>query len=98
MLDFLWSCSGNVTKTNVYTLKGTPVEALINKKELSNRQYNKNRDFQRDNFPNVVVLEEPSNRYNCHSYAWYSQDTENNFAWILDLKNFYEDYSNEVEA
>ncbi len=45
-----------------------------------------------------MVLEEPSNRYNCHSYAWYSQDTENNFAWILDLKIFYEDYSNEVEA
>ena len=45
-----------------------------------------------------MVLEEPSNLYNCHSYAWYSQDTENNFAWILDLKIFYEDYSNEVEA
>lgn len=70
LLDFLWSCSGNITKTHVYTPKGTPVEALINKKALSNRQYNTNRDFQRDNFPNVVVLEEPSNRYNCHSYAW----------------------------
>ena len=93
LLDFLWSCSGDITKTHVYTPRGNEVQAVINKKSLSKWRYNTNRDFQREKFPNVVVLEEPNNRYNCHSYAWYSQDIETNKYWINDPTMYYSDYS-----
>ncbi len=45
------------------------------------------------NYPNAEKLSEPTYRYNCHSYAWYSQDTETNDLWIDYPSQFYEDGS-----
>ncbi|MBQ4443578.1 MAG: hypothetical protein II896_02820 [Clostridia bacterium] len=38
-------------------------------------------------YPNAQFIDNPSNRYNCHSYAWYSQSNLNPY-WINDPTNF----------
>ena len=43
--------------------------------------------------PNAVLLSSATRMYNCHSYAWYSQDIDTNTYWMDDPKAFYEDHS-----
>ena len=37
-----------------------------------------------ENYPHFKIISNPTMKYNCHSYAWYNQDFENNFSWIED--------------
>ena len=46
-----------------------------------------------NNYPNVTLLSSATIMYNCHSYAWYSQDVDTNNYWIDDPSAFYEDHS-----
>lgn len=41
----------------------------------------------------AVLLENATGRYNCHSYAWYSQDTATNNYWMSDPSTYWEDGS-----
>lgn len=34
-------------------------------------------------YPNAILLRSPTGKYNCHSYAWYSQESNNN-RWMDD--------------
>lgn len=38
------------------------------------------------------VIQNPTNRYNCHSYAWYRQSTSNTY-WINDASAYRNDGS-----
>lgn len=69
-----------VTKTSVYTPKGSCVVGGIIS-ELTSADYNSLNNQTSENFPNAVKKREPTNSYNCHSYAWYSQSASNN-VWI----------------
>ncbi len=40
-------------------------------------------------FPLAQVLEQPTAKYNCHSYAWYSQDVDENNTWINNPEQYY---------
>ena len=42
--------------------------------------------------PEATRIAPSSNIYNCHSYAWYSQTTTNEY-WMPDPSNYYTDYS-----
>ena len=44
------------------------------------------------NYPKAVELRNPSGKYNCHSYAWYSQ-SQNNNAWMPDPHMYWIDGS-----
>jgi len=35
-----------------------------------------------DRFPDATKVSDATVLYNCHSYAWYRQDVENNFIWL----------------
>lgn len=37
-----------------------------------------------ENYPHFKIISNPTMKYNCHSYAWYNQDFENNVSWITD--------------
>ena len=44
-------------------------------------------------FVNAYRLSSSTRKYNCHSYAWYSQDVSTNTYWMNDPSMFYNDYS-----
>lgn len=46
----------------------------------------------KNEYPNAKVLAKADNRYNCHSYAWYKQDTSNEY-WLNDPYDFIADGS-----
>ena len=45
-------------------------------------------------YSQIMLIDEPTPQYNCHSYAWYSQDYDTNNYWINSpLDYFYDDES-----
>ncbi len=60
---------------------------------MSPKEITSIRDDEEDDYPNAIPLSGASYQYNCHSYAWYSQDTSTNDVWIPDPSAFYEDGS-----
>ena len=61
--------------------------------DLSDEEISSAYNYVRDEYPYATFLSSATNRYNCHSYAWYSQDVDTNEYWIPDPKTFYEDHS-----
>ena len=75
--------------TNVtppYTPNGTEVEyaELFSGQDFTQSEINDmtSNDSDKLGYSDNVRLSNPSKRYNCHSYAWYSQDILNNNYWI----------------
>ncbi len=54
--------------------------------------------FVSQDYPEAELLSSSSHYYNCHSYAWYSNNTSTNNYWINDPKNFYLDNANYTEV
>lgn len=80
------------TATTVKTPKGTSVSAEI-RSELSSREiieYNTEMDR---NYPKATRIYTATSRFNCHSYAWYSQNTSSNIYWINSPSAFWTDGS-----
>ncbi len=48
------------------------------------------------NYSNVVREDYPTKKYNCHSYAWYSQDYNTNMYWIHQPYSYIFDESYEI--
>jgi len=67
--------------TYVYTPKGTSVLAIYMTDELTPAQIASGNNWVAVYYPNAVRLTNTSRKYNCHSYAWYNQST-NNSIWI----------------
>jgi len=72
----LMSFSQSSFAVNVYTPNGTSVPVTI-RAEMSTTDYWIDYNWVVNNFPNAVILRMPTRKYNCHSYAWYSQSTSN---------------------
>lgn len=72
------------TDSTVKTPKGTTVNTG-KYEELTTSDYNHLNNLVASNFPNVNTsskkLREPTNKYNCHSYAFFSTSTSN-VHWI----------------
>jgi hypothetical protein len=65
----------------VYTPNGSSVSTYVHTTELTIAEINTRIAWDQQNFPNAVILRNPTQKYNCHSYAWYSQSTSN-IMWI----------------
>jgi len=68
--------------SQVTTPRGVNVQAF----EWVSGDYNANQRQQINSlvkyvYPDVQIVGDPTTKYNCHSYAWYSQSTANRF-WI----------------
>lgn len=76
----------------VYTPNGTPVSVIVDQPKLSMREaYDLNVQAALL-YPNAERLREPTNKYNCHSYAWYSQSSSNN-KWMNNPSAYISDGS-----
>ncbi len=85
-LVFIFSMACNVlgwtaVPTTIYTPQGTAVSALAMSGEMSTAEYDAYIYYTATNFPNAVMVRNPTIHYNCHSYAWYSRSTSN-CIWI----------------
>ena len=81
----------------VLTSNGSSVEIIY--KDYVNED--NNIDFnaiamQAANYDVISTISIPTYRYNCHSYAWYSQDYNSNCSWMNNPSNYYLDNSYEV--
>ena len=93
-----YSLEYTVSSGMIYTPNGTDVNQLyltsssiITKKYLedhpdASKEYWDNEI--KEDFPNLELTSEGTSFYNCHSYAWYSQNVYNNKIW-LDYPNAY---------
>ncbi len=49
-------------------------------------------------YVNAIRLHVPSGKYNCHSYAWVSQNVDEQIYWVNDPSNYYKTGNNYVEV
>lgn len=78
--------------TYVYTPKGTAVQVLADRTEMTSSEILSAYSYIRIYYPNATVLAEPTNKYNCHSYAWYWMSTSNIY-WMNDPSAYMTDGS-----
>lgn len=69
------------TNSSVTTPNGSTVASRKYSGELTSTDYDYCVAYQEEYFPNVSVLRDPTLKYNCHSYAWYSTSPTNKH-WI----------------
>lgn len=63
------------------------------KAELTDEEKKKWSDLNASMYPQAVKVGGETAHFNCHSYAWYSQDINTNIYWIRDPSAFWEDGS-----
>ncbi len=83
--------SANQIITYVYTPNGSKVQVIqraYNAAEAAQAYY-----YTISTYPNVIVKSKATTNYNCHSYAWYSQDVNNNVYWMNDPALYISDGS-----
>lgn len=73
--------------TTVRTPRGTPLPAFAMTYELTPAQIAATDSNARSAYPQATLMRSSSRRYNCHSYAWYSQSTANSI-WINQPAQF----------
>ncbi len=49
-------------------------------------------------YPNAIMLDNSTAKYNCHSYAWYSQNIQTNSFWMNSPEAFYTNNGGYVEV
>jgi len=47
-------------------------------------------------YPSTTFISDATQNYNCHSYAWYSQNSSTNKIWLNDPSMFWQDGSYEM--
>lgn len=80
------------TSTYVKTPKGTKVSAIIYDDMTAAEKKEKN-DLYASLYPAAKRIYTATKKFNCHSYAWYSQKYSTNKYWIRDPKAYREDGS-----
>ena len=76
-----------VSYTTIYTpLNHQRLEGIIFN-ELSETEITSYDQYMSSNYPNATILAPASARYNCHSYAWHEQSTDNN-VWLNAYDSF----------
>ncbi len=77
----------------VYTPNGSPVQGRASNVEpLSQTQISEYDGYCQTYYSAATKLRSASARYNCHSYAWYSQSTSNNI-WLSEPYAYINDGS-----
>lgn len=78
----------------VYTPKGTPVE-VMKLEEFEPDEIESSNQGCAEQFPNAIRVGTSTRKYNCHSFAWYSQSLDNCY-WMNDPSSYYTDGSYEL--
>lgn len=73
------------TTSTIYTYFGQALE-VINNQELSVLEVANITNVSVSLYPNSVIVRPASTQYNCHSYAWYDQSTNNHY-WLNRLNS-----------
>lgn len=82
------------TYTTIYTPNGTSVTAIRMTTEHPNNIIDEYRNYVQTCYPYATIVRDATQKYNCHSYAWYSQSSTNNI-WIdsPEQKKYWSDGS-----
>ena len=75
------------------TPNGSNVEVFQTLDDISQNKINNYNSIYDTLFPDATRLSSATARYNCHSYAWYSQNTSSNVCWMNNPEYYYNDYS-----
>ncbi len=80
------------TTTTVKTPNGSSVKVLKRGEELSSSEKSELDNYIASSYPNVVKQRSATTNYNCHSYAWYSTSSSNQY-WMNDPSAYWKDGS-----
>lgn len=80
------------TNSSVKTPKGTTVPVIIRGEELSSTQRTQLNTSYINAYPNATFVSTSTSKYNCHSYAWYSESTSNTY-WMNNPSAYMSDGS-----
>lgn len=85
--DFNWNYSVKTPKNSSVT-----VGKLKSGKELTSQEKTQCKNYVSSTYPGATYIATPTKKYNCHSYAWYSQSTSNSY-WMNDPSKYMSDGS-----
>lgn len=80
------------TTHTLYTPKGTSVLVYAFLNEIPSSEIIQMDQKMESDYPAAVRLDSATNKYNCHSYAWYLASPENTY-WMNDPSAYYTDGS-----
>lgn len=80
------------TTTTVKTPKGTKVIVSKTTSDLSSAEKDRINKRTDKLYPNATRIATATQKYNCHSYAWYQQSTNNPY-WMNDPSAYWKDGS-----
>ena len=96
MRDFVYNNFGITVRTRIVTLSNGAVAYEWISGELSSQHKKLINDSAKSKFQ-VTVLRNPTVKYNCHSYAWYSNSSSNRY-WIDNPAKFRKNWITSVKA
>lgn len=76
----------------VQTPNGTNVTVTVDRDEMDPELQEYWNNYFIDNYPNAWFMDTTTEKYNCHSYAWYQQSSSN-IRWMDDPSAYWEDNS-----
>ena len=80
---FKFSFLFSQTPATIYTPQGSVVsDSYIYSVDLTPVQISANNEWVRNNYPNATIVEDASQLYNCHAYAWYLSEGNNTKVWL----------------
>lgn len=79
-------------RLSVYTPKGTAVTVIKRGEQLTATQKTQINNQMASLYPNATRLASATTHYNCHSYAWYSNSTNNKY-WMNNPSAYMSDTS-----
>jgi hypothetical protein len=77
---------------NVYTPRNSKVPVFCKTYESPPAEILASNNYVKVTYPKAAILRPSSRKYNCHSYAWYSQSTSNS-VWMDDPSKYWLDGS-----
>ncbi len=80
------------TSATVYTPNGTAVSVLI-RTEMTSAEISSMNSYWTGAYPNATYISTSTNRYNCHSYGFYSQSYTTNNKWMNNPSAYWTDGS-----
>lgn len=79
------------TYSYIYNQNNTKIKVLkYNQDYLTDEEIEEKDEESKTAFPSIETLEEPTLRYNCHSYSFYSKALSN-WYWIVEPEKFIDD-------
>ncbi len=76
----------------VYTPKGNSVSVFVMTSEFSQKEIAASDAKTKRTYPRASLVGSTSRKYNCHSYAWYNNSSNNN-VWMNDPTRYRTDGS-----